>query len=204
LPDGKSLVGLADQSGEVEWWKLAANGVGDPSQLSRDGKTLRYDGVPSPDGRWIAHTNKDQELWLLDLASGNDKRVARSEEWDDIRDLAWSPDSRWLAYVAPAANLLTQVWLYDRQTGTQTAVTGERWDSYGPAWSPDGKWLWFLSDRHFDSVVRSIWGSRQPDPFFDKPTQIYGLALRSKYRSPWAKADELEDGSGSDGGDSRA
>jgi tricorn protease len=54
--------------------------------------------------------------------------------------------------------------------------------------------LWFLSDRHFDTVVRSIWGSRQPDPFFDRPTQVYGLALQKGTRSPWAKLDELQAG----------
>jgi len=196
MPDGNSLVALGDGSGEVEWSKLPANGVGDPSPLTKDGKVLRFDGVPSPDGKWLASTNKDQELWLLEVASGQHKRIAVSEEWDDPRDLAWSPDSRWLAYVRPASNLLTQVMLYDTKSGSTTALTSERWDSYSPAWSPDGKWLWFLSDRHFDTVVRSIWGSRQPDPFFDRPTQVFGLALQKGRRSPWASLDELQAGGG--------
>ncbi|MEQ1833283.1 MAG: S41 family peptidase [Candidatus Eisenbacteria bacterium] len=192
LPDGRTLVALGDASGEVEWWKLPANGVGEPTPLSRDGRTLRYDGQPSPDGKWIAHTNKDQELWLLDVASGTNQRIAVSEQWDDIRDVAWSPDSRWIAFTRPAPNLLLQVWLYDMRTRTLHAATSDRFDSASPAWSPDGKWLWFLSDRHFDSVVRSIWGSRAPEPFFDKPTQVYGLALQKEFRSPWAKLDELQ------------
>jgi tricorn protease len=198
MPDGRTLVALGDGTasgtgpGEVEWWKLPANGVGDPAQMTKDGKVLRFDGQPSPDGKWLASTNKDQELWLLDVASGQHKRIAVSEEWDEIRDLAWSPDSRWLAYIRPAPNLLTQVMLYDTKSGSTTPVTNERWDSYSPAFSPDGKWLWFLSDRHFDTVVRSIWGSRQPDPFFDKPTQVFGLALQKGTRSPWAKLDELQ------------
>ena len=194
MPDGKSLVAFSDASGEVEWWKLPANGVGDPAQLTKDGKVLRFDGLPSPDGKWLASTNKDQELWLLEVASGKHRRIAVSEEWDDIHDLAWSPDSRWLAYTRPAPNLLTQVMIYDTKGGATTALTNERWDSYSPAWSPDGKWLWFLSDRHFDTVVRSIWGSRQPDPFFDRPTQVFGLALQKGTRSPWAKLDELQAG----------
>ena len=194
LPDGRTLAALSDASDEVEWWTLPANGVGEPKQRSHDAKTLRFDGVPSPDGKWLASTNKEQELWLLDLASGKHERIAQSEQWDDPRDLAWSPDSRWLAYVRPGRNLLTQVVVYDTRTATNTPVTSERWDSSSPAWSPDGHWLWFLSDRHFDTVVRSIWGSRQPEPFFDAPTQVYGLALQKGTRSPWAKRDELERG----------
>ena len=31
LPDGKSLLALSDESGEVEFWTLPANGVGRPS-----------------------------------------------------------------------------------------------------------------------------------------------------------------------------
>src|SRR5262249_39308609 len=60
MPDGKSLVALSDQAparapfGEVEWWKLPANGVGDGSEMTRDGKVLRFDGLPSPDGKWLA------------------------------------------------------------------------------------------------------------------------------------------------------
>jgi len=211
LADGRSVVALGDRAlgnagaaaPEVEWWKLPANGVGEPAALTRDAKVLRFDGLPSPDGKWLASTNKDQELWLLDVAGGQHKRIAVSEEWDDPRDLAWSPDSRWLAYIRPAPNLLTQVMLYDTKSGVTTALTNERWDSYSPAWSPDGKWLWFLSDRHFDTVVRSIWGSRQPDPFFDRPTQVFGLALHKGTRSPWAKLDELQ-GAGDEGKDKDA
>ncbi len=191
LPGSGNLAALADASGEVEWWKVPANGVGEPVPLSRDAKTLRFDGVPSPDGKRIAHWNKDQELWLLEVSSGANKRIAVSEEWDDIRDVAWSPDSRWIAYVRAASTLLAQVMVYDTRGGGTTAVTSERWDSWSPAWSPDGKWLWFLSDRRFETVVRSIWGSRQPDPFFDRPTQVFGVSLGKSFRSPWAKLDEL-------------
>ena len=196
MPDGRRLTALSDASGEVEWWTLPTNGVGDPARLTRDGRTLRFDGVPAPDGRWLAHTNKEQELWLLEVATGRHERIAAVDRWDDPRDLAWSPDSRWLAYVRPAANLLSQVVVYDTRDRVGRTVTSDRWDSFSPAWSPDGQWLWFLSDRRFESVVRSIWGSRQPDPFFDEPTRAFGLALRPGLRSPWAKLDELQDAGG--------
>jgi tricorn protease len=194
LPDGKSVIALSDESGEVEFWRAPANGVGEPSQLTRDGRVLRWDGIPSPDGKWIAHYDKDQQLWLFEIATGAQKKIATTEEWADFQDLAWSPDSRWLAFVRPAHNLLTQVVVYGLESGTTTELTSDRWDSYSPAWSPDGKWLWLLSDRHYESLVPSIWGSRQPDPFFDRTTKIYGLALQKSFRSPFQPADELHPG----------
>ena len=70
MPDGKTLMALSDASGEVEWSTLPANGLGSPRGLTKDAKTLRFDGVASPDGKYIASTNKEQELWLLEVASG--------------------------------------------------------------------------------------------------------------------------------------
>ncbi len=40
-------------------------------------------------------------------------------------------------------------------------------------------------------MVRSPWGPRQPDPFFDHTDKIYQLALRKGLRSPFEPADEL-------------
>ncbi|MBX6364210.1 MAG: PD40 domain-containing protein [Gemmatimonadetes bacterium] len=190
LPDGKSLVALSDESGEIELWRLPANGVGAATQLTKDGTILRWDAFPSPDGKWIAHTDKNQRLWVLDVATGASRRIAENR-YGDLRDLAWSPDSRWLAYVEDAPSSFSRIVLYDTRTGTATPVTTDRFSSYSPTWSPDGKWLWFLSDRTFDTSVRAPWGPRQPEPFFDKQTKIYALALHPGERFPFAPKDEL-------------
>ena len=191
MPDGKTILAMSDESGEIEFWRLPANGVGEAKQLTRDAKILRWDGVPSPDGKWVASNDKNQVLSLIDVATGVAKRIDDCDNWGDIQDLTWSPDSRWLAYAKGADNLQLQLWIYDTSHGTRTAVTSDRTDSYSPAWSPDGKWLWFLSDRNFESTVQGIWGSRQPDPFFDHKTKIYGVSLLEQFRSPFDPADEL-------------
>ena len=54
--------------------------------------------VPSPDGHWLAHRDKDQQLWIYDIKAKQDKRIAQSMN-GDFDDLSWSPDSHWLAYV---------------------------------------------------------------------------------------------------------
>ncbi|HTO90103.1 MAG TPA: PDZ domain-containing protein, partial [Candidatus Sulfotelmatobacter sp.] len=191
MPDGKTLLTLSDESGEVEFWKLPANGVGQAAQLTKDARILRWDGIPSPDGKWIATNDKNQILSLIDAASGRSVAVDSSNTWADFQDLRWSPDSRWLAYAKGGSNLQLELWIFDTSKRQRTAVTSDRTDSWSPTWSPDGKWLWFLSDRHFESTVQSIWGSRQPDPFFDQRTKIYGVALQSTFRSPFDPVDEL-------------
>jgi tricorn protease len=190
FPDGKTLLTLSDRSGEVEFWRVPANGVGDPGQLTNDAKVLRWDGVPSPDGKHIAHFNKDQELWVFDVETKKQTRLASANN-GDFGDIQWSPDSRWLAYSAPADNLTTVMYLYNAASAAIAPVTTDRYDSFSPAWSPDGKWLYFLSNRTFVSVVGSPWGSRQPEPFFDKQTKIYQVALKRDERSPFQPDDEL-------------
>ena len=190
LPDGKGLVALSDESGEVELWRLPANGVGQPEQLTRDAKVLRWEAVPSPDGKWIAHHDKDRQLWLWSVEKKTSTLLGTSRA-GDFQDLAWSRDSRWLAYSVPAPNTFNQVFLYRIEGGTTTAVTSDRFDSGSPAWSADGEWLYFLSDRNLKTLVRAPWGPRQPDPFLARPTEIYAVALKKDGRFPFQPPDEL-------------
>jgi len=190
MPDGKSIIALSTQSGEAEFWKYPANGVGAPEQWTSDAKVLRWEGVPSPDGRWLAHRDKDQQLWLYDVRNKQQKRIAQSMV-DDFADLAWSPDSQWLAYVEAATNTFAQIKVLNTTTGAVQALTSDRYNNASPSWSADGKWLYFLSDRMLKTAVPSPWGSRQPDPYFDRSMKVYELALTTGLRSPFAPADEL-------------
>jgi len=188
--DGQSLIALSDETGEVEVWKLPANGVGAGAPLTRDAKVLRWDAVPSPDGKWIAHYDKDQQLWLLNVTAKEDKRIA-SNPRGDFQDLAWSPDSRWLAYVGPAPNGANRIFLYGVAEGTTTPLTTDRFESQSPVFAPGGEWIYFLSDRNLKTLVPSPWGPRQPDPFLAAPTEIYAISLKKDFRSPFQPADEL-------------
>ncbi len=190
LPDGKSLVALSDESGEVEVWKLPANGVGKPEQLTNDGKVLRWEAVASPDGRYIAHYDKNQQLWLLDTKTKKQARIATNTS-GNFQELTWSLDSRWLAYSTPGPNSFNRIFLYRADTGATVPLTSDRYNSWSPAWSQDGQWIYFLSDRSLKSLVESPWGSRQPDPYLTATTQIFGVALKKDARSPFQPADEL-------------
>jgi len=193
--DSKNLLVLSTESGEVEFWKVPANGGGTPERLTSDGKVLRWDGVPSPDGKWVAHQDKDDQLWLLKVADKSQKLIATVATSDDsgpqFNNVRWSPDSRWLTYDFEAPNLQSRIVLYNVETGSSTPLTTDRYNSRSAAWSSDGKWIYFLSDRNLQTVVPGPWGSRAPDPYFDKADKIYQLALKKGLRSPFEPPDEL-------------
>ncbi len=195
MPDGKSLLVLSTESGEVEFWKIPANGVGAGEQLTTGGKVLRWEGVPSPDGKRIAHQDKDNVLWLLEIATRTQKKVGLSEYGDNsdaqFSSVHWSPDSRWLTFDRPASNGFSQLVLYNAETGIATPLTTDRYNSGDACWSADGKWIYFLSDRSLKSIVGSPWGPRQPDPYFDKPLKVYQIPLQKGLRSPFEPPDEL-------------
>jgi tricorn protease len=189
-PDGKSIIALSTKTGETEFWRYPATGSGSPEQWTRDAQVLRWGGVPSPDGRWLAYHDKDQQLWLYDIQAKQDKRIAQSLN-GDFGNLSWSPDSRWLAYEETADNQFVQLKVLNAQSAEVHALTSDRYDSMNPTWSSDGKWLYFLSDRMLKTTVPSPWGPRQPEPHFDRAVGIYGLALTAGLRSPFLPADEL-------------
>jgi tricorn protease len=195
LPDGKNLVTLSTESGEVELWKMPANGIGAAERLTTDGSVLRWSVHISPDGKWIAHTDKDNRLWLLEVATKANKQLAEgghsSNSGPAFDDLQWSGDSRWLTYSVAAPNRFQVVKLYNVETGATTDVTTDRYNSSDAVWSRDGKYLYFLSDRSLRSSVGSPWGQRAPDPYFDRSQKIYQLALKKGLRSPFEPPDEL-------------
>jgi tricorn protease len=189
LRDGSLLV-ASDAPGEVELYRLPGNGVGAPERLTTDGHVLRRDAVPSPTGRHVAHTDQDFGLFLLDLQSRTNVEIDRNEI-ERPGDLAWSEDGRWLTYTVIAPNLAPTVRLYDTVTRTRLEATTDKASSYSPTFSHDGDWLYFLTDRRFETVVRSPWSPLWSEPFFDEPTVIMALALQPGLRPPFAPPDEL-------------
>ena len=177
--DGESVIALSDRSGEFEFWKYPANGSDGAEQLTHDADVLRWQGRPSPNGHYLAFTDKNFRLGVLNLQTGTSRLIFQSNV-DDIGAVRWSPDSRWLAFVANAENSNNQIHIHHLADQTTFKVTSDRVNSYAPAWGANGEWLYFLSDRHLVSQVRSPWGRLQPEPYLAQPTKLYMLALQAR------------------------
>ena len=190
-PDGKTIYALSDASGEVELWRFGADGMGKGEQLTNDAKILRWDFLPAPDGKRIAHWDKNNELFVYDVAAKRSTRIAKGS-YGGQNNIHWSPDSKWLAFGQAGENQLTRIHLYSVADGKVTPVTSDRYDSNAATFSSDGAWLYFISDRTFNSSVGSPWGSRQPEPYFNNQTRIYALQLAPGAKFPFAPRTELD------------
>lgn len=185
-----TVITLSDESGEVEFWQLPADGTGEPMQLTDNGEVLRFDGWPSPDGKLIAYTDKNNRLWIFDRDRGQ-HRLVDSGLYGGIYEQVWAPDSRWLAYVGEAANSFSQIWIYSVDDNERLEATSDRYESYDPCFSPDGKWLYFISQRNLDAIAGNVWGARAEQPFLYAPAKLYQLALTEDVLSPFEPKNEL-------------
>lgn len=192
--DEKSVFAIVDTSGENEIWQYPADGSGPGVRLTNNGDSHRWKLYPSPDGRYLAHSDKKGRFWLLDLASKantliDDAGKAGVDKHDEVQ---WSPDSRNLALVRVASNeQREQIGLYNLAEKQLHFVTSDRYTSGSPMFSPDGHWLYFLSARNFQLSNGSPWGDRNMGPVFDKRVGVYALALQPGNRFPFQADDEL-------------
>ena len=107
----------------------------------------------APDGSRFAVATSDGRLLLVDADSGAVHAVVRSS-YGPISGLAFSPDSRWLAWSQAVANKsLRRIRLVDCGTTDRIYdVTTGRFEDQGPCFTADGRFLVFLSWRGFDPV----------------------------------------------------
>ena len=187
--DGKKLYALSDESGEFEFVSLPHDGMGEEKAITRDGKVLRFEGVPSPDGKGLAYKDLRQRMYILDLNTGNSTQISALDNY--VGNPAWSPDGKWLAFEEQAENSMVQIVLYHIPARQRHYLTTDRANSFSPHWGHGGKFIYFLSDRSFTSLVGSPWGARQPEPYFEAKMKLYHIPLQKGTRSPFRPADEL-------------
>ena len=188
--DGEKIYTLSDESGEFEFVSLPSNGQGSQKNITNNGSILRYGGLPSSDGKWIAYDDLENNMYVLNISSGVSKKISTNQE--GIGDFRWSPDNKWLAFVQTAFNTMEQIKIYNVELDASFDLTTDRANSFNPRWSHDGKFIYFLSDRNFKSLIGSPWGTRQPEPYFDVSEKLYHVALEKGTRSPFRENDELD------------
>ena len=155
-PDSRRLVYMSDRDG-INHLYLYDFGTGRESQLTSG---RGRDDAPrfSPDGKWVAFERDSRELRVIDPSTTQETLVATgvfdTPPFVDARDFAWSPDSRFIAYLSAGAKTFVNVHVAQIVAGASPALKrGEgrpvsflaNTNAGSLAWSPDGTYLTFAT-----------------------------------------------------------
>ncbi|NJN66796.1 MAG: VWA domain-containing protein [Chloroflexaceae bacterium] len=108
----------------------------------------------SPDGSKLVYSANDEDLYVLDLATGTTAPLVGASDPNVAETMpAWSHDGRMIAFVRPASgtatsyqiDVPTDIYLVPATGGAATLVPGASGSgfNYYPSFSPDGRWLAF-------------------------------------------------------------
>ncbi len=190
-PDGTSVFSFSDATGEVELHRLDPRGMAPPKQITRGGNILRTSLTVAPAGDLVAFTDLDWNLTVVNTQT-NQVTLVEPNVWGPPTGMTFSPDGRWLAYVAPTANTYGVIRLWSLDSPTPLDVTSDRANAYAPSFNAAGDILYFLSDQNLVSIVSSPWGLWQPEPFLDHTVGVFGTRLTAKATWPWRKRWETD------------
>ncbi|HNQ89862.1 MAG TPA: PDZ domain-containing protein [Verrucomicrobiota bacterium] len=187
-PDGRFIAYVSDASGETEIWIRPQDGSGEPTQLTQNADTYKYQPVWSPDSKHLLWGDKKNRLQCVEVESRTVTVVDQSAAWE-IVDFCWSPDSQWIAYTRPEERRFPNIWIYSVADRAKTQVTDGWFDVGQPEFSADGKYLFFVSERTFNPN----YGQTEWNHVYDNMANIYFVTLTKDAKSPFApKSDEVK------------
>ena len=106
------------------------------------------DANVSPDGKWVAYTvsgidsakdKRNTDIWMTSWDGKENVQLTNSREGENRP--RWSPDGKYLSFVAVRQGGTAQVWLLDRRGGEGIKLTDTKSDLISYSWSPDSKKL---------------------------------------------------------------
>lgn len=145
-PDSRRLVYLSERDGisHVFLYDFTSN---TETQLTSDALA---DAAPvvSPDGKTVAFVRDAKELRVLDLASKQERSIAKGYLTRSNRGVAWSADSKWIAYLAVSGRSFRNIFAVPAAGGGSRALTAvPNGNANNISWSPDGTFIIFNTNQ---------------------------------------------------------
>jgi Tol biopolymer transport system component len=144
-PDGSRISFVSDNGIYV----VAASG-GAPRRLVDAQPGMYGTHSWSPDGRSIVF-DREKDLWLQPIGGGAPRLFLRDSATVHLHSPAWSPDGRFIAYVAGWPLALhnvspNQIWVAPVTGGSRVLVSDSISVNVSPAWARGGQDLVFVSN----------------------------------------------------------
>jgi len=99
-------------------------------------------------------------LRIVNSDNGDVVKEVKFPSLGEIFNPTWSPDGKKIAFSAQVGGV-TDLFVYDLDTGQLERLTDDRYADLEPAWSPDGTQIAFATDRFGTSLERLTFGNYQ-------------------------------------------
>lgn len=154
-PDSRRLVYISERDNVQHIFQYDFT-TSTETQLTRAEKG---DDAPkfSPDGKSLAFVRDDKQLMVMDVASQQERVVASGYISASPRNLAWSSDNKWIAYLGLSTRSFRNAYLVPAAGGESRAVSAiPNANTNVLSWSPDGTFLVFNTSQRTENteVVR--------------------------------------------------
>lgn len=110
---------------------------------------------------------------------------------EGVYDLAWSPDSSYIAFSKDEENDFTSIHVFHLESGETSRITRPSYNAHSPKFSPDGLYLYYFSDEQIGSPASSPYGSRGAEPSISETSRLMCVPLRMGMTCPFFIGDEL-------------
>lgn len=193
-PDAKWIAYFSDATGEYQLYLAPQDGKSAARMIKVTGAGFYTTPHWSPDSKKIVYCDNARSIYVLDVASGNIKKIDSDELYtpDTFREIFsdWSFDSRWIAYTKVTSTQFKRVYLYNVAEGKSYVVTDGLSDVSEPKFSRTGKYLYFFASTDAGPVIN--WFD-QSNADFRLNNSIYLITLQKETVSPLAKESDEEE-----------
>ncbi len=161
-PDGQTIAYQTDADGEQQ---IAVRSIagGAARLLTHSRAGYFYTPQWSQGGDALTVADANHGLWLLKLDGAAPQLLAR-DPYAEIRDAAFSPDGRWIAYSVQRPTGVRAIHLRELSTGRDTAVSSPMESDRNPVFTSDSRLAFisqrneqpFVSDRDDESLISTL------------------------------------------------
>lgn len=192
-PDSKHIAYFSDASGEYMLHIKDQNSQEPAKAIALKGAGFYAYPNWSPDSKKIAYVDNGRNLWVVDVSSGKNTKIAQDILYTPgvYRNLFgdWSADSNWIAYTLITETNYEQAYIYSLSEEKSHPVSDALVDVSEPIFDPSGKYLYLKASTDAGPAVN----------WFDQSNQdvrvsnsIYLITLQKEVGSPFAKENDVE------------
>ncbi|MFY0712660.1 PD40 domain-containing protein [Seonamhaeicola sp. NFXS20] len=176
-----TLLFVSDRDGQKDIYKVTSNNENESDlfktlkhKIERITKTEEDEGSLSlsPNGKLLAYTLGRGKLVVenIDSTGKLSKKTTLLDGWATASGIAWSPDSKWLAYSLSDLDFNSEIYIHKADNSMKPVnVSMHPKQDRGAVWSPDGKKLMFSSNRNNNDY--DVWFTWLTKADWEKTTQ---------------------------------